>query len=607
MVKEIYTNEQWNEIHERDKKDAERFVKMIKESKDKYVRYKGGKRPVTSIKDMLEQSNSLFGDRTAIMVKDELDKPFRHITYKELKEDVDALGTALYYNGFRGAKVAVIGDNGYGFAISYLSIIAGNMTVVPLDKELQTDEIENLAKESEIEAVFYTKKLVPVFEEIHRGGNTKLKMFINLDNEELKDFEVSIKSMLDIGREKLAEGDTSYLDAMISSNDDAAILFTSGTTGKSKGVVLTHRNLCAQLIFPAQMIKIDQEDRFFSVLPMHHTYEATAGFLIPLYHGASIAYCSGLKYIAKQIGEASPTVFLVVPLILENFYKKIWQNIRKEGKEKLFKKVMKINSKTMDIKINIGKVFFKKIVNMLGGRLRILICGGASLDPEVLGFFEHFGVTPIQGYGLTECAPISALNPDCRLGILESAGYVFPPFGVKIEDEDEFGIGDIYLKGPQIMKGYYNNPEATNEVLIKGWFKTGDCGYVKDGFVFITGRKKSVIITKTGKNVFPEDIELKLCESPLIEEIMVFADDKKSGDDVIICANIYCDKEYISENNLDQEKVKNLLWEFVDEYNSKVPVYKNVRALYLREKAFIKTTGQKIKRFEEENKEGEKF
>lgn len=383
------------------------------------------------------------------------------------------------------------------------------------------------------------------------------------------------------------------------------LLFTSGTTGVSKGVMLSHGNIAEDLMAAPTMLKVYETDIFFSVLPVHHTYECTCGFLMPLYKGAAIAYCEGLKYITKNLAEIKPTLFLGVPALFEKLYKKIWQNVRKQGKEKLLKKVIKINNKTKKIGINLGKIFFKDILAVFGGRMRMMICGGAAINPDVLNGIRDFGINAVQGYGLTECAPLAALNPDTA-PVASSIGIEFPGIEVTIMDKDDDGIGEICVKGPNVMLGYYNMPELTDETIVDGWFHTGDMGYKdKDGYVYITGRKKNVIITKNGENVFPEEVEYLLNLSPVVLESMVFEEESENKDDMRIAASIVADMESIEEfygKDLTDEQIDKLIWEVVDKYNDENPMYKKIRRVSIRRTELKKNTSNKIIRFAEENK-----
>ncbi|MDR1953700.1 MAG: AMP-binding protein, partial [Clostridiales Family XIII bacterium] len=505
--RELIPQAEYAKIKEADMQAAVELHEFIQNSKDPFM-YDKAQRPVMDLKHMLETSVELYGDNVAFMEKPSHNEPYRQITYKEAKAEVDALGTALHKRDMRGKRIGVIGENGYGWATAYLAVVCGTGVVVPLDKELRAEEIEHLCIEAEVECIFYTKRFTEMFRAIKDGGKTKLSLFVNMDGDAPEPFETSRKRLIEEGARFLESGNREFLDAQVLRDGMGILLFTSGTTGVAKGVMLSQKNICVDLMLPPTVVFVYSTDIFFSVLPLHHTYECSCGFLMPLYKGAAIAYCEGLRYIADNLKEARPTMFLGVPLLFENLYKKIWQNVRKQGKEKLLRRVIAINNKTKKIGIDLGKIFFKDITAVFGGRLREMICGGAAIDPAILDGIKDFGVNAIQGYGLTECAPICALNPD-RDARSNSAGYFISGFEGRIDSPDpETGIGEICVRGDNVMLGYYNNKEATDEVLKDGWFHTGDYGYIdKDDFVYITGRKKNVIITKTGENVFPEELE----------------------------------------------------------------------------------------------------
>jgi long-chain acyl-CoA synthetase len=576
---------------------------------DKFVKFMNI-RPMASIKGMLESSAELFADRPAFWEKPSHKEPYRAITYKETLIRVNALGTALHARGYRGANIAVIGDNSYAWAAAYLAVVCGTGVVVPLDKELSKDEIADLLAIGDVEAIFYPKKYAPMMDEIRAEGKTKLTLFINQNAaaDELQDYETNADTLIREGAALLAEGNRDFLDAQIDTERLGILLFTSGTTGFAKGVMLSQRNICAELMIPTTVIGIVPTDVFFSVLPVHHTYEGTCGFLIPLAQGASVAYCEGLRYIVDNLAEVHPTVFLGVPLIFENLYSKVWQNARKSGKEKLLKNVIRANKATKKIGLDLGNIFFKQIRALFGGKMRLIICGGAAIDPAVVDGVKAFGINMIQGYGLTECAPICALNPIVG-GNSASAGYLVPGFDGKIDDADpETGIGEICVSGGSVMMGYYKDEEATNDVMEGAWFHTGDYGYIdKERFVFITGRKKSVIITKNGKNVFPEELEYLLGRSRVFGEIMVFEGDSGLSDDTVISVAVIPNAEEVEERlgkGYTDEQVGALLWAEVNAVNAELPMFKKIRKVVLRKEAFDQTTSKKIKRFVAENKDG---
>lgn len=598
---------QYKEVKEREMEYARKRVEDVKNSKDKYVMYRDI-RPIVDLKHMIETSVELYADNIAFHVKDKVGGPYRGITYRDAKADMDALGTALISMGLSGKSISVIGDNRYEWAISYLAAVCGTGIVVPLDKELGAAELEQLIKEAEVECVIYSKKYEAIFQEMRARGETNLKFLINMDLEVSNENVLSWRELVAAGKVLVEKGNREFLDAQIERDTMSIILFTSGTTGIAKGVMLSHGNIVEDLMASPTLLEVVPEDVFFSVLPIHHTYECTCGFLMPLYRGASVAYCEGLKYIVKNLSEARPTIFLGVPLIFESLYKKIWQNAKKSGKAATLKKVVAINKITKKIGIDLAPIFFKQIQALFGGRMKVLICGGAAIDPNILQGIRDFGVNAVQGYGLTECAPICALNPD-KYPKNDAAGYPPPGFDLKIHEPDpETGIGEICASGGNIMLGYYKNPEATAEVLRDGWFHTGDLGYLdEDRYVHITGRIKNVIITKNGKNVYPEEIENYLGRIPYIEECLVWGKDSEETGETLIFASIRADYEEVKEalgEAYSDGDVEALIWKEIDALNQQLPFFQRIRKIDIRKEEFEKTTGKKIKRFVDANKGG---
>lgn len=598
---------QYQAVKEKEMEYARKRVEDVRNSNDKYIMYRDI-RPIIDLKQMIESSVDLYGDNVAFHVKDKVGGPYRGITYKEAKIDMDALGTALLSMGLKGKSISIIGDNRYEWAVSYLATVCGTGIVVPLDKELGAPELEQLIREADVECIIYTKKYETIFRELKARGETKLRYLISMDAEISDDTRLSLKELIEAGKVLIEQGNRDFLDAQIERDVMSIILFTSGTTGIAKGVMLSHGNIVEDLMASPTLLEVRPTDVFFSVLPIHHTYECTCGFLMPLYRGASIAYCEGLKYIVKNLAEARPTIFLGVPLIVESLYKKIWQNARKSGKAATLKKIIAINRKTKKIGIDLAPVFFKQIQALFGGRMKVIICGGAAIDPEILQGIRDFGINAVQGYGLTECAPICALNPD-KYPKNDAAGYPPPGFSLKIHEPDpETGIGEICAAGGNIMLGYYKNPEASAEVLRDGWFHTGDMGYIdKDNFVHITGRIKNVIITKNGKNVYPEEIENYLGRIPYVSESLVWGKDSEETGETIIFASIRADydevKDALGENYTDED-VAALIWKEIDVLNEQLPFFKRIRKIDVRKEEFEKTTGKKIKRFVDSNKSG---
>lgn len=597
----------YQEIKQKEQKRAEDFVAEINASKDPAIMYKDSY-PIADLRDMMYKSVERYGrEQVAFRQRFVKGEPFREITYGQTLDDLNALGTALAARNLLGKRIAIIGDNCYQWASSYLAAVCGLGVAVPLDKELGASELEQLVAEADCECVLFTKKFLSIFQDIHERGETNLRILVNLNAEEEKDGVLSWARLIEEGKQRVLEGDRTYLDAEIYADEMGVLLFTSGTTGIAKGVMLSHTNICSDLMSAPTMLYVDPTDIFFSVLPIHHTYECTCGFLMPLYKGASIGYCEGLKYIQKNLQEIRPTFFLGVPLIFESLYKTIWKNIRKQGKEKTVKKVLKLNKTTSKFGLNLNKILLKDILNVFGGRMQMMIAGGAAIDPEILQFFRDLGIMALQGYGLTECAPMAALNPDDNPRN-DSIGHILPGDEAMIADKNEEGIGEICLKGPNVMMGYYHMPEETKKVLVDGWFHTGDLGYMDGSYLYITGRKKNVIITRNGKNVFPEELEYYLGKVSLVAESMVWAAKDKDGQDDMIVATIRPDMEEVEaalgkEAAQDAAKVEQLLWNEVDQINKNLPLFKKIRKITVRKEEFEKTTGKKIKRFVSENKQ----
>ena len=589
---------------EADRKWAQEIADLVNNDPRPAVKYKES-RPITDIRDMILSSTALYPDNVAFYEKEKKGAPYSKTTYREMTEKMNALGTALVDLGLKDKRIAIIGANSSRWALSYLATVCGTGVVVPLDKELPAETLEEFITQAQVSAVIFDRKYEEMFRNIKEKNTNMLAVLINMDAAEDSAISLSWNGLVERGRELIAKGDRRFLDAEIDTDVMSVLLFTSGTTGRSKGVMLSQKNLASDIMLAPTILKVNSYDIFFSVLPVHHTYECTCGFMMPLYKGAAIAYCEGLKYITKNLEEIKPTMFLGVPAIFEKLYKKIWQNVRKKGKENTLKKVIGINNKTKKVGINIGKIFFKDILAVFGGRMRIMICGGAAISPEVLDGIRDFGINAVQGYGLTECAPLAALNPDTA-PVASSIGIEFPGIKLEVQDVNEEGIGELCVKGPNVMMGYYQMPEETAEVVQDGWFHTGDLGYIDEqGYAYITGRKKNVIITKNGENVYPEEVEYTLNLSPIIEESMVYQTEAENKNDTIIAASIVLDMEGVEEfygEDMSDEELENLVWEVVDKYNAINPVYKQIRKINVRKAELKKNTSKKIIRFAEENK-----
>ncbi len=548
---------------------------------------------ITSIKDMIANSVKKYGDKDAMLIKKKAGEPYTHITYKQLDKDVEAIGTAFLDLNLSGKKIALLSETRYEWYISYLGTVNGESIVVPIDKELPSDDWKHLLEIANVSAVVYSKKFSEDMKKAKEEIDS-LEYLINMDLEESNEDELSVWELVKNGYEKLESGDTRFKDVKIDVNEARILLFTSGTTAMSKGVLHCHKAISSNLMNMCRMTYIGEGDIFLSVLPIHHTYECTCGFLAPLFRGCTIAQCEGLKSILKNISEAKPTMILGVPAIFEVMYKRIWATAKKNGIEAKLKFALKLSNGLRKIGIDLRRKLFKQVIDNFGGNLRLLISGAAAINPDVSKGFEDLGVAFLQGYGITECAPLVALNRD-KFYKHDSAGYPCVGMEVKVVDKDDEGVGELICTGPNIMLGYYENEEATNEVLKDGWFYTGDLAYIDDdGFIHITGRKKNVIIASNGKNVFPEELETFLNEDANILESMVYQD----GED--INAIIVPNYEYIKEANPDatKEDIEKIINEVVDALNKRNPLYKYIRNVEIRDTELIKTTTKKIKRYE---------
>lgn len=557
-------------------------------------------REIKNIKEMLETSCNTYSEKTAYLTKEFGTKEYQEIKYKTLLEEVNKLGTALIKRGLKGKNVAVIGENRYNWACSYLAVICGTGIVVPLDRMLPKQEIVRCLERANVSAVVYSDKVKEVIEEIaNEGLNSNIEMFIGMDRKQSEGKFVAYSELLEEGKKLLEEGNREFLDAQIDIEAVAEILFTSGTTSKSKAVMLSQKNITFNIHQHNQMVDLRTEDVFLSFLPIHHVYECVCGFLTPIYNGSTVAYCEGIRYIQENMREAHVSVFLAVPLVFEKMYKKIWAGIEKQNKTNLVKTMVKVSNGLDKVGIHVKRKLFKSIHNQFGGKVRLFIAGAASVNPETSAGYRDLGITTIQGYGLSECSPIVALNMDTYYKD-DAIGLPLVGTELRIADVDEDGIGEICTKGDHVMLGYYGDEEETSKVIKDGWFYTGDMGYQdKDGFVHMTGRKKNVLITKNGKNVYPEEIEEVLNNSDYISESMVYSKDK--DDDIKIVADIIVNQEFIDAKFKDEpktkEEIKEIIWQEVKKINQTLVSYKHITEINIREKEFEKTTTLKIKRY----------
>lgn len=559
---------------------------------------------VTNFKDMLYNSAENFKSRTAFKLKDE-NGNIVSITYEEFKNDVVYLGTDLIKRGFLNKRIAVIGKNSYKWCVSYMAAsIVG--IVVPIDKELHCDDVINFMNVSETVCILGNfKNLTSIKENFNTLNNTET-VLVSFDKIDSKSNDILYFDNLKvIGKDSYLNGFHNFDDIQIDPDELRILLFTSGTTGNAKGVCLSQRNICSNILSTYGIVKVKRSDLFFSVLPLHHTYECTLGFLLPIYSGASIAHCEGLRYIAKNMAEFHPSVILCVPLLLEKLHKTIVRNMNKTLPEKYRKENQDENPFNF-LPFFIKKIVKNKVKNTLGGRLRVFIVGAAAANPEILSDFRKLNLNTLQGYGLTECSPLVAGNTDFFQKD-DAAGLPIPNVEYKIDSPNNEGVGEIIVKGPNVMLGYYNNPEATANVIKDGWFHTGDLGKIdENGYLYITGRCKSVIVTKNGKNIYPEEVEYYLNDNPLISEALVQGIQEEDDDETYVKAQIYPNLEAISEylkgSVPTKEEIKKIISDVVSSVNSKLPNYKHIKGFIIRDKEFEKTTTQKVKRYGENMK-----
>lgn len=557
---------------------------------------------IKNFRELVNRSAKKYPNNIAYKFKENLGKPNQKVvekTYKEVKEEIECLGTVLLKMGLENKKIALIGSNRYEWCESYFAITTSNMVVVPLDKALPEQEIRNLIQRSKADAVIFEDKYSEIFKKL-KEENSTLKYYINMDLKEEKDGVLSFKKLLVEGKKLLEDGDTKYKDIKIDNEKMSVLIFTSGTTSAAKGVMLSQKNITSNIIAMAKMSKMYETDVLLSFLPLHHTFECTITFLYGFYSGATVAFCDGLKYIANNLQEYKISVFVAVPLVLETIYKKMQKGIKKQGKEKIVNIMSKIANFLLIFHIDIRRKVFKSVLDQLGGNLRIAYFGAASMDKNIIKGYNNFGIDTVQGYGLTETSPLLAAETD-KEHCPGSVGMA--PFNVKIrlKNVDEKGIGEIVAKGPNVMIGYYEDPQATKEAIKDGWFHTGDLGYYnKDGYLFIAGRKKEVIVLKNGENVFPSDIEFLVNELPYVQESLLYSKENSKGELTLGIKVVYNDtliKEKFGEKS--KKEYKDLIWEDIKKINQKLPVFKRIKELIITTEPLEKTTTQKIKRFKE--------
>lgn len=554
---------------------------------------------ITTFKEMIDRSEKLYSSRPAYRLRNK-DGIYYEVTYKKFRHDIYYLGNSLINDGYSRAHIAVVGASSYKWEVTYLGVTCSNNVIVPIDKELMIDNIMDILKDSDSIMLFGDKKYITAIEkrkdELPEGF--KFCCFDNIDVDGVLKFDDYIQA----GRNIYHDGNKNLFGVTVDKDAVAAILFTSGTTGVSKGVCLSQYNICFDVSSVLGVVKVNPTDSCLSVLPIHHTYECTVGFLAFITSGACISFCRGLRYIVQDMAEVKPTIFVAVPLMIEKFHTRIMKKIQGKNAGKLIFKIGKYASKAGRLvgTNKVGRSLFNEVIETFGGRLRLIVTGASAVDPRVVEDFITMGIDIYIGYGLTETSPLLSCTND-KLMLTNSVGTPIPGVEMKIHNPDDLGVGEIWARGPMIMKGYYKNPQATEQVLSPdGWFRTGDLGIVDENNCYrITGRCKNVIVTKNGKNIFPEEVELYLNNNPFIEESMVYGEES-GNDETTVSAQIYPNYEKIKENlkrqELTQEEIRNSIAEAIREVNQKLPNYKKIMKFDVRENEFIKTTTKKIKR-----------
>ncbi len=554
-----------------------------------------------NIKEIIYNSVKLYPENIAFTIKEkkEGDKiEYKNVTYTQLLKDINALGTVLYEKRLQGKRIAIIGKNQYHWAISHLACLLGGIVSVPLDKDLQINELEESLIRSKVDGIIFDEKLTDKIQVIKENEKTNIHECICMSS--INGFE-NIEQLLEKGKEILETGNEEFINHEVDSKGMSILLFTSGTTSKSKAVMLSQYGIATN-VYDMQIVETFYDtDVNIAFLPYHHIFGSTA-MVVMLACGVKTVFPDGLRYIKQNLLEYQVSVFVGVPLLVDKMYANIEKEIEKQGKTKLIKVATKISNFLLKFHIDIRRKLFKQIIDGLGGKMRFVIAGGAPFDSKIERKFNEFGIHMVQGYGLTETSPVIAAEND-KYAKYGSVGIPMKHTEVKIVDKDKKGIGEITVKGPNVMLGYYENEEATKEVMQDGWFHTGDLGYLdKDGFLFITGRKKDMIVLKNGKKVFPEELETLINRNEEIEESFVYGmPDKEDKSKIKVAVEVVYNKEIVKEKygDISEDDLFPIIWNKIKEVNKTLPRYKYIMHMILTDEPLIKTTTHKTKRNEE--------
>ena len=559
---------------------------------------------IDDMRSLVEEAAQNFPDSIAISYKENYwDKEVKKVTFTQWRDDVRNLGTALISHGLREQNIAIVGENSYGWCCSFFGVMAIGSVTVPVDKELPIEDIDGIITTTGCKAVIFGKASEGKIKEILQNGGLKtvetLIPIAQVSKIEESDLDgkalISLSELQKKGSGLYAGGNDSYYDYKIDVNKLASIVFTSGTTGKGKGVMLSQANIGLDMTLG--MYNFDITRKTLHVLPPHHTFGSTVNYVGHLSQGCEVYISSGIKHVSDEIREQQPTHLILVPAFLEVMNRKIWTTARKSGKEGILKAIMKVSDLLRKVGIDLRKKLFASVLSAFGGKLELIICGGAKLDEEIINTFDSLGITILNGYGITECSPLISANRN-EYRKPGSVGTPILACRVKIDNPDENGEGEICVKGPNVMLGYYNNPEATAEVFDKdGFFHTGDYGKLdEEGWIYITGRKKNLIILSNGKNVYPEEIEADLQKVEGVAEVVVYAGESRvQKDKITIVAEIFPDADLLKDKGITDMQA--YFEDHVKSLNAKMPPYKAVKRVKLRDSEFQKNTSRKITRF----------
>ena len=564
-----------------------------------------------TVKEIFINSSKEYADRTFLLEKFNPKGDWTEITYNQFKNEVIGLGTALTRKlNLKDARIVIIGENTHHWYVSYMTMLCGAGIAVPVDKELPENEIENVIKRAKASAVIFSTKKADVIKKVSERL-PDVKYFIQMNSDQEIDGRfVGLDYLIEEGKALVTGGDNSFMSIEIDPDEFKVLIFTSGTTSNAKGVMLCNRNLAQNVNAATAYVKLGPDDRLMSILPLHHTYESSIGFLLPFGIGASISVCQGLKHIVSDLQETKPTALLTVPLLVESLYRKINANIKKSKKDGLVNSMIHVTNALKVVGVDIKRKVFNEIYENLGGRLRIIVSAAAPIDAKIGKWVEDIGILFLQGYGLTETAPIAALTPDFEPKV-GSAGKAVIGAKLRIDHPNENGEGEVLICSKTLMLGYYEDEEATKEAIFEEngerWFHSGDIGYMdNEGFLYITGRSKNVIVTQNGKNIYPEEIELMLSKHTEIKECMVYGKEVEGEKELIITAKVIPNYEVIEEKygkDLSEEEIYKIIWDKVKEVNKELTSYKAIKKLEIKHDDFVKTTTMKIKRYEEIKKD----